>query len=334
MLCGAASSRAQVKPDIIERGKKATALVGLSNASGWTGTAFCVDKSGLFLTNAHVVQKATKEAGTITLVLDIGQDTQRSLRARVLRYDDVLDLALLQVVNLPTAGELKKGATVVLRSLTKPKEDLVFTPLELGKDANLVELADVTTFGYPFTQATVAGRVRLSGRDRPGEPHLVASQGPRQAAGNPDRQPAQPRQRGRTGARRLGQGDRPRDGDRARRRDEPGDPGGAAGRLPGRARDRLQSTPVVPKTTARRSVTWTIRMAPPIPGAKIPEGLSVAVTLKPGTDEPRTFTAEPAGPAAFKLTCDPLPKDPPRGVELIARFGTQGPTLRIERRGP
>ena len=244
VLCGSGSSLAQVKPEIIERGKKATALVELSNASGWTGTAFCVDKSGLFLTNAHVVQKATKEAGTISLVLDVGQDTQRSLRARVLRYDDVLDLALLQVVNLPTAGEIKKDAAVVLRSLTKPKEDLVFTPLELGKDANLIELADVTTFGYPFTPATVAGRSAYPAVTV--LPNHISSlrKDHGQAAGNPDRQPAQPRQRGRTGARRLGQGDRPGDGNRARCRDEPGDSRGAAGRLPGRARDRLQSTPL------------------------------------------------------------------------------------------
>ena len=66
-------------------------------ASGWTGSAFCIDKSGLFLTNAHVVEQAIEEGSRIGLVLDGGRATQRILRARVLRHDDKLDLALLQI---------------------------------------------------------------------------------------------------------------------------------------------------------------------------------------------------------------------------------------------
>ncbi len=72
---------AQLAPDVIQRATKATALVELSNAGGWTGTAFCIDKSGLFLTNARVVQKAIDDTGTIRLVLDASLETQRSPRA-------------------------------------------------------------------------------------------------------------------------------------------------------------------------------------------------------------------------------------------------------------
>ncbi len=54
--------RAQHKPDVIERGKKATALVEVKTAEGGaTGSAFCVDKSGLFITNSHVVRGAGQE---------------------------------------------------------------------------------------------------------------------------------------------------------------------------------------------------------------------------------------------------------------------------------
>ena len=56
---GSAAAQAQHKPEVIERGKKATALVEVETAKGGaSGSAFCIDKSGLFITNAHVVRGA------------------------------------------------------------------------------------------------------------------------------------------------------------------------------------------------------------------------------------------------------------------------------------
>src|SRR5438132_6559356 len=85
VLLMSAPGLAQLKPEVIERGKKATALVVVSNAVGWTGSAFCVDPSGLFVTNAHVVERATEGGGSVRLVVDSGLATQQSLRATVLR---------------------------------------------------------------------------------------------------------------------------------------------------------------------------------------------------------------------------------------------------------
>jgi S1-C subfamily serine protease len=89
--------RAQHKPDVIERGKKATALVEVKTAEGAaSGSAFCIDNSGLFITNSHVVRGAGENKDDVRLVVDIGLKTQRRIRAKVLRADDGLDLALLK----------------------------------------------------------------------------------------------------------------------------------------------------------------------------------------------------------------------------------------------
>jgi S1-C subfamily serine protease len=56
MLMGLATRGAQHKPEVIERGKKATAFVPVVTPEGQaTGSAFCIDRSGLFITNAHVI---------------------------------------------------------------------------------------------------------------------------------------------------------------------------------------------------------------------------------------------------------------------------------------
>ncbi len=128
VLAGSPASMAQHKPEVIERGKKATAFVEVAVADGSvSGSAFCIDRSGLFVTNAHVVAGAVEGKGGVRLVLEIGLKSQRSLRAKVLRADDDLDLALLKV-------DANDG----------------MTPLELGKDAGLAETAPVVTFGFPF----------------------------------------------------------------------------------------------------------------------------------------------------------------------------------------
>jgi hypothetical protein len=101
-------------------GKPATALVEVKGR-GMYGSAFCIHSSGLFLTNEHVAQ------GELNLILDPGLKTEKVYRARVVRSDKQLDLALLRiddVKDLPT--------------------------LALGSDDKLEELMELVAFGFPF----------------------------------------------------------------------------------------------------------------------------------------------------------------------------------------
>lgn len=48
---------ADVPPEVVQHAKQATALVQVESGEGrHEGTAFCIDASGLFITNAHVVK--------------------------------------------------------------------------------------------------------------------------------------------------------------------------------------------------------------------------------------------------------------------------------------
>jgi S1-C subfamily serine protease len=114
---GLAGNDGQRRPEVIERGKKATAFVEVVSSEGRSsGSGFCIDRSGLFITNAHVVGRAADGRGQVWLALDIGRKTQRRLRSKVLKIDSALDLALLQV---DAGGDL--------------------TPLELGTEDDLIE---------------------------------------------------------------------------------------------------------------------------------------------------------------------------------------------------
>ena len=139
VVCGWGSSAAQLADEVVDRGKKATVLVQISHDRQVTlGSAFCVRKSGLFITTAGVVEKAAIKGSVVRLVVDIGLKTQRVLQAKVLRQNAELNLALLEA-----AG----------------KSDL--TPLELGNDGSLSELAEVYTFGYPLGTVLAEGRRSL-----------------------------------------------------------------------------------------------------------------------------------------------------------------------------
>src|SRR4029079_2729203 len=92
----------------VRRGKKATALVDVRSQE--FGTAFCIESGGYFLTNAHVVERAAS-GGTLSLVLEPGETTQRVVQARVIRSDKNFDLALLQVDKPAGLVALELGAT-------------------------------------------------------------------------------------------------------------------------------------------------------------------------------------------------------------------------------
>lgn len=297
LLVGTSPSQAQHKPEVIERGKKATALVEVVTAVGEaTGSAFCIDKSGLFITNSHVVRRAAKGKGGVRLVVDIGLKPQRSLRAKVLRADDGLDLALLKV-----------------------DADAGLTPLELGKDDALLETAQVVTFGFPFGRnPTVRGEVY---------PDITVI---------PSRITSLRRDKGRL------------EGVQFDGQLNPGNSGGPvvddAGRVIGVAVATVRGAamnlaipvgrvsefltapgmvfdpPPLVYEDRSRPVTWTIKVQPPTPMAKLPEKLSVEVTVTNGIGEPRTFTAQPVGNGVFKVKVTPVPRDPDRKVGLDVKF--------------
>ena len=118
----AAAQEKLKKVEIGKRGKAATAFVEVTKFG--TGTAFCIHPSGLFITNEHVVRGAADE---VILVLNPSVEGQRVLKAKVVRTDKVLDLALLRV-----EGE----------------KDL--QSLSLGSVKGIAELSEVVACGFPL----------------------------------------------------------------------------------------------------------------------------------------------------------------------------------------
>lgn len=124
LLFLASTAFAQPPPEIILRGKKATAFVTAKSAKR-TATAFCVAESGFFLTGAQMVQDLPP-GEKLTLVLTPGVKNQRVTQAAVVRVDRDADLALLKI---------------------EPNGSL--TALKFDDSDALIETMPVTTFGYP-----------------------------------------------------------------------------------------------------------------------------------------------------------------------------------------
>jgi S1-C subfamily serine protease len=166
--CRAADSGSS-RTQIAKKGKAATGLVEVKGGLPQFplvayGSAFCIHPSGLFLTNEHVVHPRGMpvmrpgavpglegmapngpDAGPeITLVLNPGQKIEKSYRARVVRSDKDLDLALLRVEGV---------------------KDL--PALALGSDEGLEELMEVVAFGFPFGAGLATARPALDRRDYP-----------------------------------------------------------------------------------------------------------------------------------------------------------------------
>jgi S1-C subfamily serine protease len=300
LLTLSASNRcgAQIKPDAIDGGKRATVLVRISHEGGFTfGSAFCVDKSGLFLTTAGVVEKAAAKGSALGLIIDGGLKTQRVRRAKVLRQDEEANLALLQIAREPG-----------------------LVPLELAQDAGLKELEEVYALGYPLGNAL--GRMVASGPRASPDVTIM-----------PSRIATLHREGGRLAGFDL---DTPI---------TPGHSGGpvidGAGKVVGVVVASALvgvSKPVIPvgrvaeflaapglafdpppltyKDRAQPA-TWPIQVVPPTPGATLPEGVSVAVTVSYPFGDPRTFPAQPKGSAgAFEAKVIPVPQVLPRKVAL------------------
>jgi S1-C subfamily serine protease len=117
----------------VKKCKAATALVHVKNLG--TGSAFCISKEGIFLTNRHVVGHFEVGA-SVELVLNSGEKNERVVQAKIVHLspDETVDLAILKM-------DKQKDLTV----------------LNLGDDSQLVETATVTAFGFPFGQV-LAGK--------------------------------------------------------------------------------------------------------------------------------------------------------------------------------
>jgi hypothetical protein len=174
----------------------------------------------------------------------------------------------------------------------------------MGRDADLAELAEVTTFGYPFGRLTVVGRARY--------PNVTVL---------PIRVASLRKEKGELASIQF---DNPIN---------PGNTGGpvldgkgqvvAVARAPslGATLDtatpvnqltRFLATPVlvfdmpaVAYESRNRPVTWTIHVQPPTPVAKLPEGLSVAVTVKGSDGKPRDFPTKAIRDGVFQATVIP-----------------------------
>lgn len=119
------SAMAEIKPEAIAAGKSATALVLLPGNQG-TGTAFCIDERGYFITNQHVIAKLGKRS--LTLVMNPATHEEVTFKAYVLDIDREADLALLRA----DLGEHKPGV------------------LKIEAKREPVETQQLIAFGFPF----------------------------------------------------------------------------------------------------------------------------------------------------------------------------------------
>jgi hypothetical protein len=118
------------REEIAKRAKVGTVLVEVNPTYG---SGFCVHQSGLFVTNEHVLSQDLGNVEGVTLVLNAGLKSQKTYKAKVVRRDKKLDLALL-----------------------KAEGDDKFEALTLGSDKELVELTELIAFGFPFGTALAA----------------------------------------------------------------------------------------------------------------------------------------------------------------------------------
>jgi S1-C subfamily serine protease len=298
VLMTSAPALAQLAPELSRRGRTATALVEVTHDKlAATGSAFCIDPSGLFITNAHVAEDTAGKEGAVRLVLDIGLETQRILPAKILKRDDEVDLALLQDAADPRLA-----------------------PLELGQDASLHELAEVVTFGYPFGKEAAVGRAEY--------PDITIL---------PSRITSLRRDTGRLATIQFDNQLNPGNSggpvlDRAGKLVGVARASvlGAALNLAipvGRLAEFLTAPGLVfdpPEFSYLERVkpaTWTIQVQPALHATLLPDGLAVTVTLSNGVGPTRTVTAQRVGVSTFRATVTPVTRDPDWRVELTVATG-------------
>jgi WD40 repeat protein/S1-C subfamily serine protease len=286
----------QRRPDetVVARGKNASALVEVSLPNGsMSGTAFCVDKSGLFITNAHVVRPLVEGKGDIRLVIDIGQKTQRSVPARVERFDDNFDLALLKI-----------------------DADPRLTTLDLGKDETLSVTTPVATFGFPL-----GARTRVGHEIYPNCSVILSEITELH------------RDQGRL------------DSVQFNRQLNPGNSGGpvlnGSGEVVGVAVKTVEGKsvnlaipvgrlsdfmaapgvlfkpPILSYEDRSKPQSWSITLVSATAGGKLPEGLSVRVTIAQSEEDRQSQEAKVASDGSCNVSVIPVPRDPQVPVRAI-----------------
>lgn len=135
-LCAPAIPAAAQTLTAIAQGKAATALVVSGGAA--RGSAFCVERHGVFVTNAHVL--GNLDAGGLGLVLDPGGPKQRETAVRSVHVSRDADLAVLII-----HGEERLPA------------------LDLGSTEWLRETSSLTAFGFPFGRALSVEKGKAAG---------------------------------------------------------------------------------------------------------------------------------------------------------------------------
>jgi S1-C subfamily serine protease len=131
---GPPPANATLPADVLQRVKKATALVRVKLSKGdGSGTGFFAVQPGTMLTNAHVVgmlQPDSLPPERVEIVLDSGEKSERVLPAKVVTVDQTSDLAVLRVESDDA------------RSLPPP--------LDVGRAGKLLETQQVFIFGFPL----------------------------------------------------------------------------------------------------------------------------------------------------------------------------------------
>lgn len=111
---------AAIGPEVVSRGKRATALV---EVNGGFASAFCIDANGYFVT--HQVVTNTARGGNMSLILSPGEIDQKKLQAKVVRLDTESGLALVKVEDPPA-----------------------LTSVALADSISLLETMPIVAFGY------------------------------------------------------------------------------------------------------------------------------------------------------------------------------------------
>jgi hypothetical protein len=124
---------AEADPARVEAGRKATAFVFVRyDKGGASGTAFCIDSSGLFVTNNHVVTDKGK-LGKVTIVTSPGTKTAKIFPATVVAHDENLDLAILRINGATGLSALKLAPLARVSQLRETQEVMApGFPLGLG----------------------------------------------------------------------------------------------------------------------------------------------------------------------------------------------------------
>lgn len=284
-LAGTALSAMQQK-EIVAQGKKATAFVELvAGENTSTGSAFCVDKSGLFITNAHVIRLPLGVKGEIRLSIDVGKENRVMSKASVYRRDDRLDLALLKI---------------------EPIDGL--TALELSREDGLIETSPILIFGYPLGDLRVNSyKITALRRDVGGLPYVEFDGQLNEGASGGPILDETGRVVGVATATVPG-----RDINLAISAGTLGDFMKAPG-------VRLELPPLAYNDRSQDSAL-EIRLLPPTPGAAQPEGMRVELKVFNDLEDPRTFKAVADKENVFKATIVPVSREAERRFDLECEF--------------